>query len=71
MANFSDLPRELRDMIYEWYILIAINDHRKARPGTIRLITAAPLLLANRQVGVEFAEVRIKQSRSPYGHADT
>lgn len=64
MPNFSNLPRELRDMIYEQYILTAINDHGKAEPDTIKLTTAAPLLLSDTDEGVELAEVRIPE------HAD-
>lgn len=70
-SNFSDLPRELRDMIYEQYIFNAIDCHRKAVPSTIRLTTAAPLLLSNQEEGVQLAEAGISSHLHDPQHSTT
>lgn len=59
MPNFYDLPRELRDMIYEQYILDVI-EAEKTWPKCA-LVALAPLLLCHGIIGYEATEV----SKSP------
>ena len=58
MPTFWDLPRELRDLVYEQYILDVIDEQQgqARRP----LTTVMPLLVSNKQVGREAAQVSMR-----------
>lgn len=51
MASLSDLPRELRDQVYEQYILDVVTKQQPQEWGP--LITTFPLLRVNKQVRCE------------------
>lgn len=53
--NFGDLPRELRDIIYELHNLAVIKQQQKhSKRG---LVTAAPIVVSHKQFGHEVALV--------------
>lgn len=52
MANFTDLPREIRDEIYAFCL-----EHVRAVESCYERFVALDMLSASRQVGSEAAEV--------------
>lgn len=62
MSGFADLPRELRDIIYEMYMVDMIRQ-QPAR-GQSALITKAPILVCHKQFGREAALVSTPPCRS-------
>lgn len=67
MPNIHALPRELRDKIYEQFVLDMIE-----KQETSHLITAfTGLLMSNKQIGSEAAEVCILRYTLTRRIADT
>lgn len=65
MPSFLDLPRELRDMVYDFYFLGILHECRTSRRHF------AMILRTNRQTAVEAAKVRLPcLQRSPTIESD-
>jgi len=67
MPNFTDLPRELRDVVYGYYLeeYIALQKITITHGWSRRDITHYPLLSVNKQVGREAATVSFHDMPSP------
>ena len=64
MPTFGDLPRELRDIVYDQYIFDFIEEYRTKPRSSSELTKAAPLLIVNKEVGREAAKAKSLQPLS-------